>query len=1581
MFNVVGIVTMKKRLLSLLLSVGVLVGYTGSGYATDIIIDFDTESSDMEDDSDFHATDDSSLSEKESLPTGDMWDAFLGLQEGVDYVPGELICIAASVEEAEAVADFYCGKLKSFNYGVATIDLSESSFSVADAFEKALNPELDFPLVEPNYIIPFEEPCEEVIDVEQEIPGLLKGSAWSEQYYDNGHDDPWLNPTHSNYQWYHDVIETYGAWGVTLGRPEIIVAVIDSGIYNYKNSEDGSYIYHEDLEGKIIDVSDEIDFNGNHNSDQLGHGTHVAGIIGSVVDNDKAGAGVAPGVSIMPISVNTSTNSPSVDYMIAAVQYVAGVEDNDDGSVTIGDRRADIINMSLSTQLYVAAFHKAIENAYESGVSVVAAMGNNSSNLIVYPAFFEHVIAVAATDRAGDISYFSNVGEWADIGAPGVDIYSTYANRSYPKDNTRYAKMSGTSMATPIVAGACALYMSAKGHVDPDTMERVLKETAVNGIVNVAGMMDTDEAPPCIFLTANDSEEGTDNTLLGSVMDADSYTVPYRIAKDSFITFAPMNYSKETADSTNNRIIFTTDGRNPLAVNGEIQRGSLYDGEEIRVGDLCPLAAELTKITVKARTITGVGVVSKVTTMIFTVDPDMEEGAVDSSLEPDLNITITDAPKQIVAGKTVALKAQITPVTTKIKTTWRIISYSDGDLSKAKITSKGQLSTAAGQHGVLTVGCFSSDGRIYDTVDIGVISDTYPVKKISMPSSLAMEYDSSKTDGGDVQQILAITSLTDTWGRDILDDGEVSFEWTSSNDSVVDVSAESMTSTFVTLTARGVGSARITCKALDGSNKTASCSVTVTGKKIVKSVLVVPSEESGDGEITLNANGSVKKAVLYIGEIVSVDALLSDGLATLTEISDPSWTVSDKKILELTLNGKNAVIKGLSKGEATVSCKATDGSGKKFSFTVRVKKAVSDIALDGQYYIAPGAGATYKASVSPSDASSKKLVWSVEAFKGDEKVSGVKIDSSGKVSVSKSVDTGTKIYITASAADGKGASATVSAEVLAKTTSVSIYPETESTDLFLGITKTADESYSDTLRIFAKVGNYTKPKFTSSNPKVVSLSGFYFDSVTGEAQITVTALSKGSSTITALAMDGSGKKASLKVQVKQLVTGATLSGQDFVVKGSKATYKVLTANTDANIKKYTWSLADAATGINVNSVTGQLTVTSEASPGTYSIKARANDGSGIEAVKEFTVTGSKATGVRILTEDAYADRSVYKIQKKDTGKLTSIQLFDVDIDGEEDDDERDFCALAQITGSEAENVVWSSSNTKVATVTDTGLVTAVSKGNAVITAKVNDGSGKKDTFKVSVITPSSGISMSVAGKMLNTVAFGKKVSVKAALQDTYGKPTVKTLKWDYRIVASTSGSFVLFDDELTAELKKKKAFFTFSNGKVTVNSKNLFEKYEDQYIDELVKAGGSNFGIVVFAYTTDGTLYSAQQKFTATDPTTTIDLYTYDSSDSTKGERVITDIIGVNAAYSQMGTKKYKSGDNYYYRYSVRSDGKISYTVSSSNPSVASAYCSDSNNSIFYIYPNKTGTTKITISTRDGSGKSVTVKFIVVEGE
>ncbi|MGE7779464.1 S8 family serine peptidase [Peribacillus sp. NPDC097264] len=253
-------------------------------------------------------------------------------------------------------------------------------------------------------------------------------------------------------QWHHQKIGTKAAWKKTMGSKEMIVAIIDDGIDRN----------HEDLKGKIYKGYDTVRERMNI-LPKGEHGTHVAGIIAGSANNKLGGAGVAPTIKIMPINVFDGKYADTVD-IIEAIHYAI-------------ENGADIINMSLGETYYSKALDKAVQEAYKEGVLIIAAAGNEGdlkkSNKRVYPAAFSHVISVGATTSKDKRATYSNYDSSVDITAPGDKILSTFPYN-------RYAFMSGTSMATPVVTGVAALIWSNEPKLSQLAVEYRLYDSAVD---------------------------------------------------------------------------------------------------------------------------------------------------------------------------------------------------------------------------------------------------------------------------------------------------------------------------------------------------------------------------------------------------------------------------------------------------------------------------------------------------------------------------------------------------------------------------------------------------------------------------------------------------------------------------------------------------------------------------------------------------------------------------------------------------------------------------------------------------------------------------------------------------------------------------------------------------------------------------------------------------------------------------------------------------------------------------------------------------------------------------------------------
>jgi major intracellular serine protease len=233
-------------------------------------------------------------------------------------------------------------------------------------------------------------------------------------------------------------IEAPSVWEKGELGKGIIIAIVDTGID----------LEHPDLKDKVVGYRNFTNEGNTDNvTDEAGHGTHVAGTIGAI-ENGNGVVGVAPECQFLVCKVLGRDGSGSIEGIIKALDFIKDWQ-SDNGE------RVRVVNMSLGGPDDVPQLHDAIKRVVDSGIIICAASGNEGDNDELtmeysYPALYSEVITVAASDEKNKLAYFSNNNLQVDCIAPGVNVISTY-----PK--SKYAKLSGTSMATPHVTGAVAL--------------------------------------------------------------------------------------------------------------------------------------------------------------------------------------------------------------------------------------------------------------------------------------------------------------------------------------------------------------------------------------------------------------------------------------------------------------------------------------------------------------------------------------------------------------------------------------------------------------------------------------------------------------------------------------------------------------------------------------------------------------------------------------------------------------------------------------------------------------------------------------------------------------------------------------------------------------------------------------------------------------------------------------------------------------------------------------------------------------------------------------------------------------------
>ena len=354
--------------------------------------------------------------------------------------------------------------------------------------------------------------CARILDANRGIP--LHCEPNITRSIANTPNDPFLDELYGLSR-----MDAYRAWGVTTGSSNVIVAVVDTGVYYNHSDLIGNIAINnldaphngldDDGNGYIDDYFgyDFFDVDGDP-VDENGHGTHCAGIVGASGNNGTGVVGINWNVGILPVRV-LGANGSGMDADVASgIQYAV-------------ERGASIVSLSLGGEFSSTVLENAIEYARDRGVLVVAAAGNDNENNDVFPTYpanapVDNVVAVAATDSYDRRASFSNYGASSvHVAAPGDGIVSTYlANQLDTK--------SGTSMATPYVAGVAALMKAANPAlsyadlkngliVSSDPLAALTGKVVANGRVNAYRAVMTamtGETPPAPTPIAAPGESG-----------------------------------------------------------------------------------------------------------------------------------------------------------------------------------------------------------------------------------------------------------------------------------------------------------------------------------------------------------------------------------------------------------------------------------------------------------------------------------------------------------------------------------------------------------------------------------------------------------------------------------------------------------------------------------------------------------------------------------------------------------------------------------------------------------------------------------------------------------------------------------------------------------------------------------------------------------------------------------------------------------------------------------------------------------------------------------------------------------------
>jgi subtilisin family serine protease len=417
--------------------------------------------------------------------------------ENIEFVPGEFIIKfkeESILDISKSINGFYTTGISSvdalnekyhinsietlfeFNKGhilfnIFKFSLSKDSDIISIVQDYSLDPNVIY--AEPNYI--------SKVSLTPNDPDFYLQYALHNTGQTNGTDDADI-----------DAVE---AWDIETGDENIVIAIHDTGVdWDHPDLADNIWINPgEDLNGNgVVDPTDFNDIDDDNNGfiddirgydfvdttnpvypgedgtdpdndpmDFHGHGTHCSGIASASTDNNIGIAGVAWNCSIMP--VRTGYMAPSGGGYLEHDDSVCGL-------VYAADNGAHIISMSWGSSGVSQIILDAIDYSYSKGAILVAAAGNYNTYVNFYPASYDNVIAVAATNHNDNRAGFSNYGSWVDVAAPGVDIYSTLFNDTYEA-------WSGTSMSTPTVSGLVGLILSKNPNFTQDEVLTIIRST------------------------------------------------------------------------------------------------------------------------------------------------------------------------------------------------------------------------------------------------------------------------------------------------------------------------------------------------------------------------------------------------------------------------------------------------------------------------------------------------------------------------------------------------------------------------------------------------------------------------------------------------------------------------------------------------------------------------------------------------------------------------------------------------------------------------------------------------------------------------------------------------------------------------------------------------------------------------------------------------------------------------------------------------------------------------------------------------------------------------------------------------
>ncbi len=459
----------------------------------------------------------------------------------------------ADAEESERVASFASGTVMRFR------SRSKNVEALAAALEK--NPNIEY--VEPNYVLRL------VATPNDTSFGLLWGLKNTGQSIGGS---PGFPGSHINAE---------AAWNVTTGSASIVVGVVDTGV-DYNHPDLAANIWNNPGgKGNVTCAAGTHGFNAITKTcdphDNHYHGTHVSGTIGGVGNNSLGVAGVNWTTSIMGLKFLDADGYGTTANAIAAIDFAVQAK--------IDGVNVRVLSNSWGGGYFSKSLLDAINKANEHDILFVASAGNDSSNNDFYPKYpanyaTPNMISVAATTNTDGIAYFSSYGPTTvHLGAPGVDVYSTFPGASY-------GYLSGTSMAAPHVAGVAALILAStpalttaevKSEIldNTDPLSSLSGKTITGGRLNAAKAIGAPLGPDFSITTSPSTRtvvRGNSTTYTITITPSAGFTGSVALSVSGLPSGSSSSFSPSSATTTSTLTLnigaSSPTGNYPLVISG-----------------------------------------------------------------------------------------------------------------------------------------------------------------------------------------------------------------------------------------------------------------------------------------------------------------------------------------------------------------------------------------------------------------------------------------------------------------------------------------------------------------------------------------------------------------------------------------------------------------------------------------------------------------------------------------------------------------------------------------------------------------------------------------------------------------------------------------------------------------------------------------------------------------------------------------------------------------------------------------------------------------------------------------------------